>query len=181
MILFSEMYAIINQTQSKEGNVMFRDMRRSRQLLPMEEAEQILKTATSGVLALEGEYPYAVPMSHLYRDSALYFHSGMQGQKAEAVMREGKASYCVIAQDDVVAQTFSTRYKSVIAFGRICVIENAEEKLAAIRALASRFSPGFEEAAEKEIEESLDHLLMFKLEIEHMTGKEALALTQERG
>ena len=159
---------------------MFRKMRRMKQLLSREEAEQILKTATSGVLALEGEYPYAVPMSHLYQEGALYFHSGMQGQKAEAVLREGRASYCVIAQDEVVPETFSTRYRSVIAFGRIHVL-HGEEAIRAIRALAGRFSPGLEEAAEKEIAESLDHLLMFKLEIEQMTGKEALALAQERG
>ena len=159
---------------------MFREMRRTRQLLPKAEAEQILQTAASGVLALEGEYPYAVPLSHLYQDGALYFHSGMQGQKAETVLQEGKASYCVIARDEVVPEAFSTRYQSVIAFGRIRVVRG-EEALRAIRALAGRFSPDYEEAAEKEIEESLDHLLMFKLEIEHMTGKEALALAQERG
>jgi len=162
--------------------MMFRDMRRTNQLLPMEEAEQILRNATSGVLALTGDddYPYAVPMSHLYHEGALYFHSGISGHKADAVRRQGKASFCVIAQDDVVPETFSTRYRSVIAFGQIRVIEDHEEKLRAIRTLAERFSPGLHQAAQKEIDESWDHMLMFKLEIEHLTGKEAKSLMQER-
>jgi len=166
----------------KAVHMMFRDMRRTNQLLPMEEAEQILRNATSGVLALTGDddYPYAVPMSHLYHEGALYFHSGISGHKADAVRRQGKASFCVIAQDDVVPETFSTRYQSVIAFGHIRVIEDHEEKLRAIRTLAERFSPGLHQAAQKEIDESWDHLLMFKLEIEHLTGKEAKSLMQER-
>ena len=37
----------------------------------------ILERATSGVLAVEGDegYPYAVPMSFLYEEGKLYFHS----------------------------------------------------------------------------------------------------------
>ena len=46
---------------------MFREMRRFRQQLTHEECEQILRDATSGVLAVYGDdgYPYAVPVSHV--------------------------------------------------------------------------------------------------------------------
>ena len=42
---------------------MFREMRRKKQELPMEEVKEILYEGTSGVLALSGDdgYPYAVP------------------------------------------------------------------------------------------------------------------------
>ena len=45
---------------------MFREMRRKAQQLPEEECIDILKRATSGVLAVYGDdgYPYAVPVSH---------------------------------------------------------------------------------------------------------------------
>ena len=59
----------------------FRAMRRKRQQLSDEENTGILKKATSGTLALlgDGGYPYAVPISYVYDDGKLYFHSALSG------------------------------------------------------------------------------------------------------
>lgn len=161
---------------------MFREMRRHGQALPHEECEAILHAATSGVLSLLGDddYPYGVPLSHLYTPACLYFHGAQSGHKADAIARHGKASFCVIAQDEVDAPTFSTRYRSVIVFGRIRIVEDEAEKRRAIEALAERFSPGLRQAAQQEIAESWHHMHMFALDIEHITGKEARSLMQER-
>lgn len=50
-----------------ERNMMFREMRRKRQLLPPEESLAILERMTGGTLALHGDngYPYAVPVSYV--------------------------------------------------------------------------------------------------------------------
>lgn len=63
----------------------FRPMRRFRQQLPPQEAVKILRRATAGVLALndEGGYPYAVPVSHVYADGKIYFHSALTGHKID--------------------------------------------------------------------------------------------------
>ena len=55
----------------------FRDMRRKRQQLSEAESIGILQKATSGTLALLGDngYPYAVPISYVYHEGKLYFHS----------------------------------------------------------------------------------------------------------
>jgi len=161
---------------------MFREMRRKNQQLPQEEAVQILRQATSGVLALLGDddYPYAVPMSHLYQDGKLYFHCAVTGHKVDAIRRHGKASFCVVAQDDVKEETFTTHFCSVIAFGAIRIVEDEKEKRAAITALARRFSPGRDEAAKKEIDESIGHMNMLVMDIEHLTGKEAVELMKQR-
>lgn len=159
---------------------MFREMRRKNQLLPHEEAVQILKNATSGTLALLGDddYPYAVPMSHLYQDGVLYFHCAAEGHKIDAIRRHGKASFCVIQQDQVIEETFTTHFRSVIAFGSIRIVEDEEEKLAAITALAQRFSPGRDPS--REIAGSMGHMHMLALDIEHLTGKEAKELMMQR-
>ena len=77
----------------------FRKMRRFRQELSKPECDAILATATSGTLALLGdnEYPYAVPISHVYADGKLYFHSAKAGHKVDAIKNHDKASFCVIA------------------------------------------------------------------------------------
>ena len=83
----------------------FRPMRRFRQQLSAEECESVLLRCTSGVLALAGDggYPYAVPLSYVYTDGKLYFHSAVQGHKVDAVNRESRCSFCVVDRDDAVS------------------------------------------------------------------------------
>ena len=63
----------------------FREMRRKHQQLAEEESIAILEKATAGTLALLGDndYPYAVPISYVYHDGKLYFHSALTGHKVD--------------------------------------------------------------------------------------------------
>ena len=65
----------------------FRAMRRKRQQLSKEESISILQKSTAGTLALlgDGGYPYAVPISYVYADGKLYFHSALSGHKVDAI------------------------------------------------------------------------------------------------
>lgn len=157
---------------------MFRDMRRKNQLLPPEEAESILRQGTSGVLSLlgDGGYPYGVPLSYVYHNGRLYFHCAKAGHKLDAIRREGKCSFCVIGQDQVVAEKYTTLFRSVIAFGQVRVLEDDGEKRAALEALGERFNPGQPESLEKEIAATWNSVCVLELEIEHLTGKEAKEL-----
>ena len=80
---------------------MFREMRRKLQLLDEKESIALLERGTAGVLALSGDegYPYAVPISYVYNDSKIFFHSAVSGHKIDAIKNSDKASFCVIAQD----------------------------------------------------------------------------------
>ena len=64
-------------------------MRRKRQQLSEEESIGILQKATSGTLALlgDGAYPYAVPISYVYHEGKLYFHSALAGHKVDAIRK----------------------------------------------------------------------------------------------
>ena len=161
---------------------MFREMRRKRQALSMEETAAILYRGTSGVLALSGDdgYPYAVPMSYVYTDGKIYFHCAKAGHKLDALKRNAKASFCVIAQDQVVAEEYTSYFKSVIVFGQIRVLENIQEKHAAIEKLAIKYAPQDEpEAREKAIAREWQALCMLEMRIEHMTGKAAIELRKD--
>lgn len=158
-------------------------MRRNRQLLSHRENIEILENGTSGVLALAGdnEYPYAVPISYVYDEGKIYFHSAKEGHKIDAIKRCGKASFCVIAQDDICPEKYTTLYKSVIAFGKIRILDDKDEIVEAIEKLALKYSPKeSEESRQGEIEKSLNAICMIELSIEHITGKEGIELTKKK-
>lgn len=161
---------------------MFREMRRKKQLLTKEETVKIFERGTSGVLALLGDddYPYAVPLSYIYCDSKLYFHGAKTGHKIDAILKCEKASFCVIDKDTIVSEEYTTYFRSAIAFGKIKIIEDDKEKREAIEKLAAKYTPDNKEGRLKEIEKEYNVLCMIELDIEHMTGKEAIELVRSK-
>ncbi len=159
---------------------MFREMRRKNQLLSLEETISILEQETSGTLAVLGDdgYPYAVPLSYVYEDSKIYFHCAKTGHKMEAIINNDKVSFCIIAQDQIIPEEYTTYYRSVIVFGKARLLEN-EEKRHAVELLAKKYSPEDEAGRAKEIEESFNRVVMVEITIEHMTGKAALELVKK--
>ena len=153
-------------------------MRRKCQQLSNEESIGLLQKATAGTLALlgDGGYPYAVPLSYVYADGHLYFHSALSGHKVDAIRNCAKASFCVIAQDQVKPQEYTTYFRSVIAFGNIHIVEDPEEKLAIARLLGNRYNPHQDEALQRELEHGLSRMLALRFDIEHLTGKAAIEL-----
>ena len=161
----------------------FRKMRRGRQELPKEACEEVLSQNTAGVLAVlgDGGYPYAVPLSYVYQDGALYFHCAKEGHKLEALQNCPKASFCVVDQDEIVPEKYTTYFRSVIAFGRIRLLEAPEEKRRAIELLARRYAPEDTPAnRDAAIDREFAPLCMLELSIEHLSGKEAIELVKAR-
>lgn len=162
---------------------MFREMRRNKQLLSNNESVEILKNGTSGVLALLGdnEYPYAVPISYVYDNSKIYFHGAKSGHKIDAIRKCNKASFCVIAQDEIHPEKYTTYFKSVIAFGKIRILEDENEIRQAIEKLAIKYYPKDDEVnRNQEIAKEWKTLCMIELSVEHMTGKEAIEIVKKK-
>lgn len=157
---------------------MLEKMRREKQALDEAEIEQILARGASGVLALMDKdgYPYAVPLSYVYVDGKIYFHSAKTGHKIDAVRFCDKASFCVIDKDDVRPKKYTTFYKSVIAFGKAEIVQSEEETLSAMRALGEKYYPNHDEALEVELAKFKSAFAVIKFSIEHITGKQAREL-----
>ena len=89
---------------------MFREMRRKKQLLSDEVSREILERNTSGVLSLMGDegYPYGVPLSYVLVGDKIFFHCAKEGHKIDAIRNCEKASFCVIDQDQIVSEEYTT-------------------------------------------------------------------------
>ena len=162
---------------------MFPAMRRSDKALPEREVFDMLQHCTSGVLALCGKdgYPYAVPMSYVCDGEKLYFHCAKAGHKLDAIRRDPRASFCVIDEDRIVPEEYTTYFRSVIAFGRMRMLEEEGEKRAAIDLLARKYAPeASDESRTRAIEREWTPLCMLEMTIEHLSGKEAIELVRAR-
>lgn len=155
---------------------MFRSMRRSKQVLSQEECVRVLNDGTSGVLAVAGDddYPYAVPISYVYDGSKIYFHCAKAGHKLDSIARNEKVSFCVIDEDKIVPQEYTTYFRSVIAFGKAHILEEEAEKKNAIEKLAAKYTPGDEAGRLAEIDKEFNALCMVEISIDHLSGKEAV-------
>jgi len=161
---------------------MFREMRRGKQLLSQEDTKAVMERCTNGVMACLGDddFPYAVPLSYVYFNGRIYFHSAKAGHKIDAIKRNPKVSFAVIDEDTIVSKEFTSYFRSVIAFGKARIAEG-EERMEAFRALVEKYSGEQpEEAKRKEIAEC-ERACIIAIDIEHMTGKEAIEYVKAAG
>ena len=153
---------------------MFREMLRKKQQLTQEACIEILKKEPRGVLSVLGDdgYPYGMPMNHYYceEDGKIYFHSGKNGHRADAVKHYDKASFCVYDGGFRREGEWALNISSVIVFGRIELIEDQEKIYKIARLLSYKFTND-EKYIEHEIQKSGPGTMMFALVPEHMTGK----------
>lgn len=157
---------------------MTQEMRRSRQQLTAAQCEEVLLRGTAGVLALSGmnNAPYAVPVSYVYEEGKLYFHSAKEGHKLDLIRQNPKVSFCVIDRDDVVPEEFTTYFRSVIVFGTMRILEDEKVSMRAIRLLADKFRPGHPVERDAEIARQRPRFIMLELTADRITGKQAIEL-----
>lgn len=169
---------------------MFREIRRSRQALPTEDGREILHRNTAGVMSMIDErYPYGVPLSYVYEEESwapgalygtIYFHCSMMGHKLEAIGRNDHVSFCVIDQDNVLPEKFTTEFRSVIAFGVARVVSDDAEKRHGLELLGRKYCPGLDEPVHGEIEGEWARTCVIAIDIDYFSTKEAIELVRSR-
>jgi Predicted flavin-nucleotide-binding protein len=151
---------------------MFKEMRRKDKQLTQEETVKVLQDAEYGVLSTTctNGYPYGVILNFVYSNGNIYFHSAKQGLKLENIENDNKVSFCAAANVTLLPETFDTNYRSVSLFGKAIEIFGSE-KDEALKALVEKYSKPFLEAGIEYIKKGSSAARVFKIEIDHLTGK----------
>ena len=111
----------------------------------------------------------------------MFFHGAKSRHKIDAIKKCSKASFCVIGQDNIVPKEYTTYFRSVIAFGKIHVMEDEKEMKNAIELLAVKYYPTDTETNRNaSINREWKPLCMIELDIEHLSGKEAIELAKTK-
>ena len=158
-----------------------REMTHTKRKLSYEKTIELLKSGEHGILALNGDdgYPYAVPLSYVYFNDKIYFHSAKAGHKIDAIIENPKVSFAVIDEDTIVSAEYTTYFRSVIAFGQARIVEG-DEWQSAFTALVEKYSGDQPQAnKQKEIGECSQAYLI-AIDIEHITGKEAIEYVRRK-
>ena len=153
---------------------MKREMIRKQQQLSQEACEEILKRNTNGVLSLNGDdgFPYGVPISYVWFEGKIYFHSGGSGYKVDCIRRDSKASFTVVDLDQVVGEEYTTYFRSVIVSGNVAEVYG-DERISAFKAMTDKYSPSIDEDARMQEVKNCSSALLFCVSPEEITGKQA--------
>ncbi|MCR1949820.1 pyridoxamine 5'-phosphate oxidase family protein [Clostridium sp. DSM 100503] len=151
---------------------MFKEIRRKDRKIETSEAIDILKKCEYGILSTvdENGYPYGVPLSYVYANNAIYFHSAVEGHKLENIKNNDKVSFCVVGQTDLLPDKFSTKYESVIIFGRAKELFQ-DEKNEAFLELINKYSKDYIEKGKGYIKNASAKTKVIKLSIDYISGK----------
>lgn len=151
---------------------MFKEMRRKDREIFNKKLEEILLDGEYGTLSTisENGYPYIVPLNYVYYDKCIYFHCAKEGHKLEDIKQNNKVSFCVVTDTEILPSRFSTKYKSVIAFGTASeVTDNLKENV--LIQLINKYSKDFLDEGKKYIDKAKENTKIMKINIQHMTGK----------
>ncbi len=151
---------------------MFKEMRRKNRELETEEAIEILKKCEYGILSTvgENEYPYGVPVSYIYYNDAIYFHSAIEGNKLDNILNNNKVSFCVVGDTEVLPHIFSTNYESVIIFGKATEVFEGE-KISALIEILNKYSKEYLQEGKEYIKNASAKVKLVKISIDHISGK----------
>jgi len=147
-------------------------MRRIDRAISENEAREILQKGEYGILSMastDGQ-PYGVPLSFSFTGDGIYFHCALEGQIVDALKGNNRVSFCVVGKTEVLPAKFSTKYESVIVFGKAFEV-TGDEKQKGLLELVRKYSPRFIKEGQQYIENDGGKTRAYKIEIESMTGK----------
>ena len=154
---------------------MFRPIRKKKNDIGVEAAEQLLLHCRRGVLALNGMegYPYAIPINFYFdrENRKIYFHGAKAGHKIDALRACDKVCFTVYGNETIREEAWAPFMQSAVVFGRCRLMENGPEAMKRLKQLAMKYYPE-EQLADEEIAKAGRATQLFEIEIEHLSGKE---------
>ncbi|MEG6584923.1 pyridoxamine 5'-phosphate oxidase family protein [Dendrosporobacter sp. 1207_IL3150] len=139
-----------------------------------EEAKNFLGSNITGRLATCGEgQPYITPLNYVYHDDKIYFHCAKSGHKLENIKANEKVCFEVSQVNELVISekpcSCSTRYTSVVVFGKARLIECSAQKAAVLNALMEAHAEGKKYHIVNE--QMADSCAVVEINIDNISGK----------
>jgi uncharacterized protein len=146
--------------------------RKDKEITDSKSIEEIITRAKVFRLALAlDDTPYIIPLCFGYRAKTIYFHSAREGKKIDIIKKNNQVCFEFDIDYELVESENSCKwgmkYRSVIGFGRVTVIENMKEKQEALGIIMGNYS----EKSFQFPENMVTATLVAKIDIEQISGK----------
>jgi hypothetical protein len=117
--------------------------------------------------------PYAIPMNFGFADNTILLHGSKQGKKIDILKHN--PNVCIVFstdhqlrwQNEEVACSWSMKYRSVLAYGKVEFIDDMTEK----QALLPQFMKNYSAKKFKYSKPSLEEVQVIKVPIDKMEGR----------
>lgn len=144
--------------------------------LSEKEAAEYLAARTEGRLATcdaDGQ-PYITPLNYVFHRGRIYFHCAPKGHKLDNIAANDRVCFEVSQTDKTVftekACNCSTRYTSVVVFGRARMVTDDAEKAEALNALTGRIAAG--RPFERTTAAQTGGVVVVAVSVDKITGKQ---------
>jgi uncharacterized protein len=120
--------------------------------------------------------PFVIPTSYGRKESNLYIHGSAASRMLRQLQKEGVTVCVTVTLLDglVLARSVfnhSMNYRSVVILGKATLVEDPQEKLSALHALAEHILPGRWDDARQPNERELKQTSVLRLPIEEFSAK----------
>ena len=149
-------------------------IRRKDRALSKDEALKILKKCEYGFMATVSKdgSPYVIPLSYVFMDGEIYFHSALSGHKLDNLNHSSKVCFSVADDaEPVYSGGFSTYYESAVVFGTAYPVTEQKLRHEALTALCEKYLPKHMDKVEENITKSDKTTLVYKITPERISGK----------
>ena len=139
-----------------------------------EEMETLLHEEDIGYLGLSLDgHPYVVPLNYHYSDGKVVFHCGLKGKKLDYLKSNPRVCFAVGRQlggvrEHAGGNPCHVDSDSVICYGKARVLDDIEERKAALNAFNRRFKA---EAADIPLERVINCCVV-EIRVTEMTGRQ---------
>jgi len=146
--------------------------RKDREITDQEQLRSIIRNTETCYMGMcsDGQ-PYVVPMNFGYEGEYIYFHSALQGRKIDILKENPRVTLVFTSEAELQLtgelQTWTTRYKSVMAEGIAKLITDESEKQKGINIILSRYTEEITEFSSS----VLGRVMIIKVKITNLTGK----------
>ena len=152
---------------------MMRPMRRRDRLATEDEAIEMLKEGVYGTLSVCGNnnIPYGIPLNYAYADGVIYFHCAKAGYKSDIMKENNNVCFSVVTKADVLADMFSSDFKSAVVFGKAYLVEDADERQHGFETILYKYCSDYIPSGMEHIKKAGPAALIYKIVPEEITGK----------
>ena len=147
-------------------------MRRSDRERDRSFALDVIDRCEYGVVSLQGEEPYCLPLSLVRVGEELYFHCALEGKKLELLHRDPRVWVSFVASNVAAKDKFTTYFQCAMVRGTASEVTAEGEKIAALRALCEKLTPTNMDAFDRAIAKSLAVTGVWKIHMDEITAKE---------